>query len=211
MSFSLGYYPFPKKPLFCRACVPSPTKGGGDGRRSLAAMGRGGRRREREKTQNHHHHGGPKKNPASSPFSSHPEWRRASFFCFPFSLFLFVRRGGGFVFVSRSNPRESRSREGGKGKSAYLLGLAPKAMSESCGIFFFRRRHFSFAVKEEERKIPSPPSFHLPPPPPQLLIRVPRWFAALEEAAADTRGQWSIPIPLYTAYGPSLVHYFPTK
>lgn len=209
MSFSLGYFPFPEKPLFCRACVPSPTKGGGDGR-SLAAMGRGGRTRgEREKepktaattTEE------PKKSRFFAFFFPAPEWRRASFFFFPFSLFLFVR---GLRFRVEVQPPRVKVKGGGKGKSAYLLGLAPKAMSESCGIFFFRRRHFSFAAKEEERKIPSPPSFHLPPSLPQLLIRVPRWFVALE-AATDTRGQWSIPIPLYTAYGPSLVHYFPTK
>ncbi len=138
------------------------------------------------------------KNPASSPFSfrplngaAHPS--SSSHFPSSFSL-------GGFVFVSRSNPT-SQGQERKKKKIrllARLLGLAPKAMSESCGIFFFRRRHFSFAVEEEERKIPSPPSFHLPPPPPQLLIRVPRWFVAVEAAAAGTRGQWSIPIPLYT-------------
>ena len=148
MSFSLGYYPFPKKPLFCRACVPWPTKGGG----SLAAMGRGGRthvEREKEPKTAAATTEDPKKSRFFAFFfpllngAAHPS--SASHFPSSFSL-------GGFVFVSRSNPRESRSREGGKGKSAYLLGLAPKAMSESCGIFFFRRRHFSFAVKEEGKK-----------------------------------------------------------
>ncbi len=61
----------------------------------------------------------PKKIPLLRLFLPPPEWRRASFFFFPFSLFLFVR---GLRFRVEVQPPRVKVKR--KGKSAYLLGCS---------------------------------------------------------------------------------------
>ncbi len=68
------------------------------------------------------------------------------------SSFSLGERGASFSCRGPTPASQGQERGEKENPLARLLGLAPKAMSESCGIFFFRRRHFSFAVKEEGKK-----------------------------------------------------------